>query len=100
MDCVKLYYKDLLIGVLTYNSNDNKYIFVKNRFFENEYIKSVIGINDDKEIYYSPRLFSFFVSFLKRYGTGESVDEYQELLNITKLNFDKNQVWIGAWEDD
>jgi len=96
MDCVKLYFKEALIGVLTYNSNDKRYIFVKNRFFENEYIKNVIGINDDKEIYYSPRLFSFFVSFLKRYGSDTSEGEYEQLLSITKLNFDKNQFWIGA----
>ena len=50
MDCIKLYFRQSLVGVLTYNSNDEVYVFVKNKFFANEYIKNVIGINDDKEI--------------------------------------------------
>ena len=62
MDCVKLYFRQSLVGVLTYNSNDEVYVFVKNKFFANEYIKNVIGINDDKEIYYSKHLFSFKVA--------------------------------------
>ena len=98
MDCVKLYFKESLIGVLTYKANDETYIFVKNKFFDNEYIKGIIGINDEKEIYYSKRLFSFFLSFLKRYGTTSDKGEYQDLLDITKLDFDKNQFWIGAWK--
>ena len=96
MDCVKLYFRQTLIGVLTYNKNDEVYMFVKNKFFANEYIKNVIGINDDKEIYYSKHLFSFFFSFLKRYGNSEASDEYKELLRITECDFDKNQFWIGA----
>ena len=96
MDCVKLYFRQTLIGVLTYNKNDEVYMFVKNKFFANEYIKNVIGINDDKEIYYSKHLFSFFLSFLKRYGNSEARDEYKELLRITECDFDKNQFWIGA----
>ncbi len=96
MDCVKLYFKQSLIGVLTYNSNDQVYMFIKNKFFTNDYIKNVMGINDDKEIYYSKSLFSFFLSFVKRYGANEVGDEYQKLLKITEYDFDKNQFWIGA----
>jgi hypothetical protein len=96
MDCVKLYFKQSLIGVLTYNSNDQVYMFIKNKFFTNDYIKNVMGINDDKEIYYSKNLFSFFLSFVKRYGANEVGDEYQKLLKITEYDFDKNQFRIGA----
>ena len=35
MDCVKLYYKDSLIGVLTYDLRLKRYLFVKNKFFDN-----------------------------------------------------------------
>ena len=95
MDCVKLYFKDSLIGVLTYDSNCSQYVFVKNKFFENVYIQEIMGIND-KEVYVSKHLFSFFFTFLKRYGNQECSNEYQELLNIANLDLDKNQFWIGA----
>ena len=96
MDCVKLYFKDNLVGVLTYNKNEETYMFVKNKFFANEYIKTAIGINDDKEVYYSRHLFSFFLLFLKKYGKENANSEYEELVNIANVNFDKNQFWIGA----
>ena len=95
MDCVKLYFKESLIGVLTYNNDSSQYVFVKNKFFDNTYIKEVMGINE-KEVYVSKNLFSFFFTFLKRYGNQECSDEYQELINIAKLDLDKNQFWIGA----
>ena len=95
MDCVKLYFKETLIGVLTYNEKIDQYVFVKNKFFNNKYIEDVIGLND-QEVYFSKNLFSFFFSFLKRYGEEEYNDEYQELLKIANLKIDKNQFWIGA----
>lgn len=95
MDCVKLYFKDNLIGILTYNEEEQHYIFVKNKFFSNKYIESVIGLND-KEVYYSNNLFSFFLSFLRKYGDKEYENEYQELIKIAGLDFDKNQFWLGA----
>ena len=96
MDCVKLYFKEQLIGVLTYDEKKEIYIFVKNKFFQNKYIQDVIGINDKDEVYCSKTLFSFFLSFLGRYSQGEFEDEYQELLKIANFDFDKNQFWIGA----
>lgn len=95
MDCVKLYFKDSLIGVLTYNDKIEQYIFVKNKFFNNKYIEDVMGINN-KEVYVSKNLFSFFFSFLNKYGSKEYSNEYQELLKVAGLDFDKNQFWIGA----
>ncbi len=95
MDCVKLYFKDNLIGILTYNDKNEQYIFVKNKFFNNKYIENVMGISE-KEVYYSSHLFSFFFSFLNKYGDSEYSDEYQELVRIASLDFDKNQFWIGA----
>ena len=96
MDCVKLYFKENLIGILTFDVKNNRYIFVKNKFFNNKYIEEIIGINDPKEVYYSPTLFSFFFSFLKRYSNNEYQNEYEELIKIAGLDFDKNQFWIGA----
>ena len=95
MDCVKLYFKETLIGVLTYNEKIEQYVFVKNKFFNNKYIEDVIGL-DDQEVYFSRNLFSFFFSFLRRYGNKDYNDEYQELLKIANLKIDKNQFWIGA----
>lgn len=96
MDCVKLYYKETLIGVLTYDAKNEQYIFVKNKFFTNKYIQDVIGLNDNEEVYYSKGLFSFFFSFLRRYGNGKIENEYDELVKIASCDFDKNQFWIGA----
>lgn len=95
MDCVKLYFKDSLIGVLTYDYKNNRYVFVKNKFFTNKYIHEVMGLNE-KEVYCSKSLFSFFLTFLKKYGNGDPGDEYKELVRIANLDFDKNQFWIGA----
>ena len=53
------------------------------------------GLNE-KEVYCSKSLFSFFLSFLKKYGNSEPSDEYKELVRIASLDFDKNQFWIGA----
>lgn len=96
MDCVKLYFKDSLIGVLTHDVKNNRYIFIKNKFFNNKYIEDIIGINEDDEVYYSPNLFSFFFSFLKRYGKEEVDNEYDELVRIANMDFDKSQFWIGV----
>ena len=96
MDCVKLYFKENLIGILPYDNKNNRYIFVKNKFFNNKYIEDIIGINESTEVYYSSSLFSFFFSFLKRYGNKEYENEYDELVKIAGLDFDKNQFWIGA----
>ena len=96
MDCVKLYFKDNLIGVLTYDIKNSRYIFVKNKFFNNKYIQDIIGIDGVQEVYYSPSLFSFFFTFLKKYGNNDYKNEYEELTKIASLDFDKNQSWIGA----
>jgi len=96
MDCVKLYFKDNLIGILTYDIKNERYIFVKNKFFNNDYIESVIGLNKEKEVYCSTTLFSFFFSFLNKYSDSKYDNEYDELIKIANMNFDKNQFWIGA----
>lgn len=96
MDCVKLYFKSVLIGILTYDTRKSCYVFVKNKFFNNQYIHEIIGINNNQEVYYSNNLFSFFFTFLKKYGEKEYQDEYQELLRVANLDFDKNQFWIGV----
>ncbi len=96
MDCVKLYFKDKLIGVLTYDERSACYIFVKNKFFTNKYIQTAMGLNKDKEVYYSSELFSFFVTFLKKYGEKTYENEYEELVRVANFDLDKNQFWIGA----
>ena len=96
MDCVKLYFKDSLIGVLTYNEKNSSYIFVKNKFFTNKYIHDIIGLKQDKEVYASSELFSFFLTFLKRYESDEEKNEFDKLIDVAHIDFDKNQFWIGA----
>ena len=49
MDCVKLYYKDELIGVLTYK--EPQYIFVKNDKFSNPELVSHIGLKEKNEYF-------------------------------------------------
>ena len=98
MDCVKLYFKDSLIGVLTYDDSFKKYIFVKNKFFDNQYIHDVIGLKKEKEVYSSPTLFSFFLTFLEKYKNEDKKTEnpFQQLIHIAHMDFDRNQFWIGA----
>ena len=102
MDCVKLYYKEELVGVLTYK--EPQYIFVKNDKFSNESIFFHMGIKDKNE-YYSNRLFSFFYKFIpeqSRYDVIEKAgidyacdSEYEKLKKIAGLKLNKNQFWIG-----
>ena len=61
MDCVKLYYKEELVGILTYK--EPQYIFVKNDKFSNPELVKHIGLKDKNE-YYSNRLFTFFLRFI------------------------------------
>ena len=96
MNCVKLYFKDSLIGVLTYNDVNHSYIFVKNKFFTNKYIHDIIGLKEDKEVYASSSLFSFFLTFLKKYGNNEEKSEFDKLIDVANIDFDKNQFWIGV----
>lgn len=96
MDCVKLYFKNDLIGILTYDDKKDAYLFVKNKFLNNAYIENVMGLKEGKEVYYSPNLFSFFFAFINKYSDKKYDNEYDELVKIAKMDFDKNQFWIGA----
>ena len=57
-----------------------------------------MGLKKDKEVYFSSTLFSFFFVFLQRYKSDEicGVSEFDQLINIAHMDFDKNQFWIGA----
>ena len=95
MDCVKLYFKDNLIGILTYDSKSRRYIFVRNIMYKNSYIDEVMGIGDE-EVTFSQYLFSFFFSFLSKYSDPNYDNEYNELVRIASMNLDKNQFWLGV----
>ena len=102
MDCVKLFYKDELLGVLTYKNP--QYIFVKNNNFSNKNIFNHMGLKEKNE-YYSNKLFTFFYKFipeksrfdiLEKAGINHDADnEYEMLKKIAKLDLNKNQFWIG-----
>ena len=102
MDCVKLYYKDELFGILTYN--EPQYIFVKNDKFSKKMMFNHMGLQEKNE-YYSSKLFSFFYKFIPentrvdiidKEGIDNNVDsEYEKLKKIAKLDLNKNQFWIG-----
>ena len=96
MDCIKLYFKDNLIGVLTYNDKEKKYLFVKNKFFNNQYLHEIMGLKIDKEVYCSSSLFSFFLTFVKKYGADDEKNDFEKLIEIANIEFDRNQFWIGA----
>ena len=103
MDCVKLFYKEELLGVLTYQNP--QYVFVKNSNFSNKSMLTHIGLND-KDEYYSSKLFTFFYKFIpdenrsdivEKAGIDNNLDsEYEKLKKIAKLDLNKNQFWIGA----
>ena len=95
MDCVKLYFKDNLIGILTYDDKNKKYVFVRNTLYKNTYIDIVMGIGNE-EVTFSDYLFSFFFSFLSKYSKPDYDNEYKELLRIASSNLDKNQFWLGV----
>jgi len=102
MDCVKLYYKDELLGILTYK--DLRYIFVKNDKFSNSNLVKYIGLEDKVE-YYSNHLFTFFYKFIpeqsrtdiiEKAGINNEIDnEYEILKKVARLDLNKNQFWIG-----
>lgn len=101
MDCVKLYYKDELVGILTYK--EPHYIFVKNDKFSNNELINHIGLKEKNE-YYSNKLFTFFLRFIpqkSRIDVTEKVDikendnDYEVLKKVATLDLNKNQFWIG-----
>ena len=101
MDCVKLYYKDELVGVLTYK--EPQYIFVKNNKFSNPELIKHIGLKE-KDEYYSNHLFTFFLKFIPNKarvdvndlaGIKEDDSEYDTLKKIASLDLNKSQFWIG-----
>lgn len=103
MDCVKLFYKEELLGILTYK--EPQYIFVKNNNFSNKNMLEHIGLND-KDEYYSRNLFTFFYKFIPSNERMDVVEkagikieednEYEKLKKVAKLNLNKNQFWIGV----
>ena len=103
MDCVKLFYKEELLGILTYK--EPQYIFVKNGNFKYKNMFSHIGLND-KDEYYSNNLFTFFYKFIpsneridiiQKAGINMDDDsEYEILKKIARLDLNKNQFWIGV----
>lgn len=101
MDCVKLYYKSELVGVLTYK--EPQYIFVKNDKFSNAELVKHIGLKEKNE-YYSNRLFSFFLRFIPQksrtditnlVGITDEDNDYEMLKKVATLELNKNQFWIG-----
>lgn len=101
MDCVKLYYKDELVGILTYK--EPQYIFVKNDKFSNDDLVKHIGLKEKSE-YFSNHLFSFFLRFIpqktrldviKLAGIEKEDSDYEVLKKIASLDLNKNQFWIG-----
>ena len=102
MECVKLYYKDELLGILTYRSS--QYIFVKNDRFSKPNLISHIGLKDKNE-YYSNKLFTFFYKFIpsstrediiEKAGIDSNSDsDFEMLKKVAKLDLNKNQFWVG-----
>ena len=102
MECVKLFYKEELMGVLTYK--EPQYIFVKNDKFSDKNIFFHMGLKDKNE-YYSSHLFTFFYKFipeksrvdiLEKAGINEEKDsEFEMLKKVASLDLNKNQFWIG-----
>ena len=101
MECIKLYYKDELLGILTYK--EPRYIFVKNEKFSNQNICRHMGLSEKIE-YFSDRLFTFFYKFIpestrvdviKKAGIEEKDSEIEKLKKVAKLDLNKNQFWIG-----
>lgn len=101
MDCVKLFYKDELVGILTYK--EPQYIFVKNDKFSNPDLVKHIGLKEKNE-YYSNRLFTFFLRFIPqktrtditiKAGINEMDNDYDMLKKIAALDLNKSQFWIG-----
>lgn len=101
MDCVKLYFKEELVGILTYK--EPHYIFVKNDKFSDSNVVKCMGLKEKNE-YYSDHLFSFFMRFIPRKervdifnkaSIGENDSEFEVLKKVASLDLNKNQFWIG-----
>ena len=104
MECVKLFYKDELVGILTYNAPN--YCFSKNEEFSKKSILYHMGLNEKCE-YYSTKLFHFFYKFIpekeridiiEKANINLEVDsEYEILKKVARLYLNKSQFWIGLW---
>lgn len=94
MNCIKLYFRSDLIGVLTYINGT--YTFVKNKFYNNNYILDLVGVKDDKEVYVSKDMFKFFYNFILRYPSDKNLNEFSRLVEIGKLDLNRSQFWIGV----
>lgn len=101
MDCVKLYYKEELVGILTYKNP--QYIFVKNDKFSKPDLVRCIGLKDKNE-YFSNHLFTFFMRFIplksrddvrEKANILENDNEFEILKKVASLDLNKNQFWIG-----
>lgn len=101
MDCIKLYYKEELVGVLTYK--EPQYIFVKNNKFSNTNLISCIGLKE-KDEYYSNCLFAFFYKFIPRDERKDIIDkacickgdsDYEKLRKVASLDLNRSSFWIG-----
>lgn len=101
MDCVKLYYKDELLGILTYK--EPQYIFIKNDKFSNPNLISHIGLKDKNE-YYSDKLFTFFYKFIpsdtrediiEKAGIKSKDSDFEMLKKVARLDLNKSQFWVG-----
>ena len=102
MDCVKLFYKEELLGVLTYIKP--QYIFVKNDKFSDKTMFVHMGLQDKNE-YYSNNLFAFFYKFIpersrldileKASINLEEDSEFDILKKVAKLDLNRRQFWIG-----
>ncbi len=102
MDCVKLFYKEELIGILTYK--EPQYIFVKNDKFSNQNMFKHLGLKEKNE-YFSKHLFTFFYKFIPENSRTDIIEkagikkehdtEYEMLKKVAKLDLNKNQFWIG-----
>lgn len=100
MECIKLYYKEELVGVLTYK--EPQYIFVKNSNFSNMNLIACIGLKEKIE-YYSERLFPFFYRFIPhkdrkdiidKAGINDADSDYEKLRKVASLDLNKNSFWV------
>lgn len=98
---VKLFFKNDLIGALSYV--DNNFNFVVDDKYENEFVLNLLNFSKGKE-FTSPHLFFIFDRFVPKKTRTDIYKEakikkednvFEILYKVAALNLDKDQFWIG-----
>lgn len=100
-ETIKLYFKDSLIGNLSYVKDE--FIFKVDDIYDDFFVLKTIGFDKEK-VFNSKNLFFIFLRFIPHKERTDIIKEakiiaedsvFEILKKVSKINIDKDQFWIG-----